>query len=670
MPRPDARGRRRAGADQVKSIASRTIRIIALSLALLPAAAAAAPDFAAVAPEPEIARLDAPAPVAADEPYDFEISADSLAVELTLRVRELARAAGLPEGDYSAEVNELSAVDWWVVDPDLERTEIKTAFPDLVAERGMGTGAGASRLRYAFYLPTDPGEGYMLVARAAYRWNALRNGVPLFAAPAEAEAFGKLHLSVLDLSPPSGARLVPESFTGFCGAPLDEFNRRAAELGVASAHPANPDALVLSWYDDNPASFDPRRGVLHDKGKATAFLLLETCVTRSVPRGRGAPRKESPLSVYDALGEEPENPEGEGMFVWSDPIPVAEIPGFVYSVERFGPEAGRRRAGMRVEVPLPALVARLAASHPAHAKLPLRYAAFAGASAIHDPAARDRTPPHLRFTFIVADSSGNLVVPSERIVPDPAVRGKFAAIYASLNGGRTEPRIGEHERFGRILPLDAIRPHPAVVVTNTRRGLTGVVTLPGGDLAPAPWGNDDEEWVFSAAGDTPAMRALPAARRAEVADLLTVAEGDRLLFQLCAADNISRDAVDPADPRKPMHGISTPVTGETAGDLRYLTWSIDDAGAVSRDDVVERTEGGVEIHRFPDYVFRRAVSGEQSVRFYVTDFSTFRDPAAPSAPDGSPGWFAKVNRRGMRLVFKVTTAATATERLGGAETVR
>lgn len=640
--------------------------LLALALAL-PSAALAAPDFAALAPDLEIARLDAPAPVASGEPYDFEVSADSLAVLLTARVKEEARAAGLPEADYSAEVNELSAVDWWLVDPDLAKTEIRPNFPDLVAERGMGTGAGASRLRYAFYLPTDPGEGYMVVARAAFRWNALRNGAPLFPAPVAAESFGKLHLSVLDLSPPSAAKLSPDTLRGFCGGRMHEFNARAGALGVSAVHPANPETLALTFYDDNPAAFDERAGELHAKGKTAAFLLFETCVTRSVGRGRGAPRKGSPLSLYDALGEEPADPKGEGEFVWSDPIPLAEVPGVVYSVERFGPEAGRKRVGMRAEVPLSALEEILAAKSPAHAKLPLRYAALAGESRIHDPSARERTAPHLRFTFAAADSSGNLVVPSERIVPDPAVRAKFAEIHAAINGGRSEPTMGEHDHFGRILPLDAIRPNPVVVVTNTRRGVSGVVTLPNGDLAAEPWGNDEAEWVFSAAGETPAMRALPPPRRAEVADLLTVAEGDRLLFSIAACDNVSRDAVDPASPAGALHGVSTPMCGEGEGMRRYVTWRIEDAGAVAREDFVEEGAGGNEIHRYPDYVFRRAAAGEQSVRFYVTDFSTFRDPAAPPAPDGSPDWFTRVNRRALKLVFKVNPASTTTERMGGSE---
>ncbi len=402
----------------------------------------------------------------------------------------------------------------------------------------------------------------------------------------------------------------------------------------------------------------------------TAFLLVETVVTKTVPRGRGAgPKKEDPFNLYDAIGEEPADKAGEGSFAWCDPIPVAEIPGSRFEVETFGPQAGKKRVGYRAIVPLAGLTEWLATNRPGFAKLPLRYATHAGASHLGDDAHHARHPlHHLRFTFAASDSSGNLCIPSAEVVPDPGAREKLAGLYAAVNGGRTEPVVAEHGYFGRILVFDAIRPNPVAVVTNTRRGVTGIVTVPNGDLAPAPYANDDEEWVFTPAGDTPAMRALPEAKRKEIADLLTVAEGDRLVFSILGYDNISKDHCLPGDRSFLMHGISTPVFGEPPGTLRYVTWRIKDAGAIAKEDYVEETAGETEIHRFPDYAFRRAAAGEQAVQFYVNDHSVFRDPEKATDPGDRRDWFMKTNRRGMKLVFKVTPAGeTSVEKMGNEE---
>jgi hypothetical protein len=298
--------------------------------------------------------------------------------------------------------------------------------------------------------------------------------------------------------------------------------------------------------------------------------------------------------------------------------------------------------------------------------MPIHFAT--NASMQHNlPELASRLPLHLRYTVALSDSSGNLILPSNNIITDETSRNSMLNLQAGINANRNEPSILEHEYFGRIIVLDHIAPNLGLIVTNNRTHQTGIFTVANSSLAQKPWKNQEPEWSFSADGSGSGMADLTDNEQKKLKNILNVAENDRLLFQVVAWDNISRNHKS-ADNRN--HGISTPLVGDPATPslLRYQTFKILDKGAISEEQTMEETPTGQKISCYPDYIFRRASTEEQSVFFYVHDFSTFRDPTLNNHSTTSSDFFAKTNRRGLKLIFKVHSSTTVTEKLSGSDT--
>jgi len=419
----------------------------------------------------------------------------------------------------------------------------------------------------------------------------------------------------------------------------------------------------VTFFDDNPYGASSKIGELHNKNKVNCFIMFETYKTKYVTSDRGTYGKNGDFqNLAETINETPASRRETGYLSWTMPISVKEIPGHRIEVENFGPNYGRKRVGYQIILPIEGIERYLHDNFPDFEKMPIHFASYAN---IHteDNELMMRNPKYLRYTVAISDSSGNFLIPSSSVVSDSAVIDRLISIYSSMNGGSNLPTINKHSYFGKIFVLDNIKPVPICVMTNTRTKKTTIFTMDIGDLSSNPYGDSLNEWIFTYTGSSSAMEKLTPSKRKEFKESLVVAEGDRLVFQILGYDNISKDYI--SSDGSGNHGISTPIVGDSPEFYRYQTFEIKDPTAGSQDSLIERKVGGVKIFVYPDYMFRGSSSKEQSVSFYITDYSIFRDKnsALSGNFDVNSSFLSRVNRRALKLVFKVVKSNFSTERM-------
>jgi hypothetical protein len=162
-------------------------------------------------------------PVCQGRVYKFEVNQDSLKNDIEKAVKKKVEEDGGSSTNYSAEVTAINSINWYLIDGDMNKIDIRNSFSELISDTSNSSGIEKSILKYSFYYPTDPMKGYILVVEVDFDWRPLKNNSPQ-SSPITTTSYGKIHLKVLDLIPPDVLKLTPEVLYGFCGKKISEYN--------------------------------------------------------------------------------------------------------------------------------------------------------------------------------------------------------------------------------------------------------------------------------------------------------------------------------------------------------------------------------------------------------------------------------------------------------------